>query len=441
MYLLLTLRIVFHKYKRGKDFINPLAVFLIFFAVTFFGLPSIQILTQSFRYTENYTNEAYFYAAIYLNTFITCVIATYVIVVRKKKCKDVKEIFDVNNWKEVGKVSKITIFCLIVLPCILVIPYFYKYINDLGYSTYLANRIILLSGKGYFTTILMGLIPYFVYGVVELYHKTKKYNKRPPKVHIIFLLLVAIIPGIVLGSRTNILLPFGFVMLSYVHLKNKGAFPKRRELFNLAISIGILLIVALWLQDYRQTLMGAIKTEKSPFIITLAGGFGTAENLFWWFDNAREKLFYGSTLLPIFVGYIPRSLWPNKPFGGGPALVNTIRPGAYNQGASNISSYTTGFPFEFMMNFGFIGSIIGGIIFGIVLAFVFLYKDKIRNAIQYVIWIITLYCVISYLHGEVFGVTGKFIALVLPLILADKMGELTGREEQLIWKMKRIKRS
>lgn len=429
IYTLLSMTLTIGSSNFRKDFLNPLYVFLLYFSITFFGLPIFQIKDNSFRYSMGYSDNAYLWALLYLNVFVILVLVTFLVLIHKIYVRKTNEIFDVQNWQDTNKLSRVFLRIVVLIPSMLVISYFYKFIVDLGYNDYLSNRIILLSGKGYYTIILMSLIPFLLFEIVNSYYIRNKHAKRTSKVFFWCLILLATTPGIVLGSRTNLLLPFLLINLSFTHLKNRGSLITVNKIFSFTIPIIILLYIGFWLEGYRQSIMAGIEITSSGLILQIAGGFGTAENIFWWFDNADGEVLYGTSLLAVLVGLIPRSLWPDKPFGGGPAFTNTMYPGKYDQAQTNISSLTTGFPFEFLMNFGFVGAVISGMIFGTMLAIIYFYRTKIRNSMQYVIWIMLMYCTISYLHGEVFGVTSKLIGLVLPLLISEIIGKLLKKRE------------
>jgi len=69
--------------------------------------------------------------------------------------------------------------------------------------------------------------------------------------------------------------------------------------------------------------------------------FGNFEHLVWLIDNKNQwDALYGKTYIAGFLNIIPRNIWPEKWFGGGPHLKNFIHPGSYDLGGSNITSYT-----------------------------------------------------------------------------------------------------
>lgn len=427
-FLIVYFTIFFGSKNMGKDFTNPLSIFILYFPLTYFGLPVVQMITDGFRYKHSYSEFAHFVAAVYSLIFILFVFLSYTIATNKMDKRKVYDIFNVKEWYQVEKNTKNILRITILIPCLLVIIYFYKYILSFGYEQYLANRIILLSGKGYLTSLLLWLIPYFIYELVNIYAEKQKYHKRINKRFILILLTIAITPGIILGSRTNLLLPFLFIILSITVLKYKGLLIDSWKIIKVLFPVLLVIITGLWLEGYRQSLMVGESVESAKIIKQISGGFGTAENLYWWLDFSQGKLFYGTTLIAIIVGFIPRAIWIEKPYGGGPALVNTMYPGRYDQGGSNITSYTTGFPFEFMMNFGFAGSIIGGIIFGLILALIYWYRSKIRDVLHFVIWLMLMYCAFTLLHGEIFGVTTKLVGLVFPLLLVQLVKKMFTKE-------------
>lgn len=89
----------------------------------------------------------------------------------------------------------------------------------------------------------------------------------------------------------------------------------------------------------------------------LDGAFGNDEASIWLEEHGYAPA-AGSTYLAGLVSLVPRSLWAEKPTGGGPYLVNTMRPGAYVVGASGQSSITTGALVEAKLNFGLFGVLV-----------------------------------------------------------------------------------
>lgn len=73
---------------------------------------------------------------------------------------------------------------------------------------------------------------------------------------------------------------------------------------------------------------------------------------------------YGSTMLRIFYQFIPRAIWPDKPYDLGLEIGQLA-------GASSLSGTPPGFFGEMYMNFHVFGVLIGGFLLGTVLAFLF----------------------------------------------------------------------
>lgn len=415
------------KFFRIVDFknnmIDPMGVFIIFYSLTYIILPIIQYKFDDFRYGINYSEGTLLYGLIYIIGFALITIGTYILL-GGSSYKNSR--FHILEWDSVSQKIKMVYLLIIVLSNIYVFTYFFKYIVSLGYSNYLVNRIVLLSGKGYLIFILMSIIPFTVFQAVEVFI-SRKTQVRSSKLVLIITFICAFLPSIVLGSRTNFVLPIVLILVSILVLTNKGKKISFRQAVLVFISLCFLLYITLFLQDYRQNLMlsGYEITNKDSVIKKISGGFGTAENIFWWHENNIDIYLMGKTLVSVLVGFIPRSIWVDKPFGGGPEFSNIIRPGSYDQSLSSITSYTTGLPFEFMMNFGFMGAVIGGVFFGFLLSVLSKVSNKINNSIQFTIWICLYYSIFSYLHGEFFGITSKIVIFLTLIFVIDILNKNT----------------
>lgn len=166
----------------------------------------------------------------------------------------------------------------------------------------------------------------------------------------------------VLSSRNNILILFVFnVTCWYLFIYNGSGLNLNNIQVNKIIAIS-LLVGLLFFGAYYLTIVRYSVTDTKYYTqkrenITLSmldGAFGNDEALLWLAEHSYNYRL-GKTYLAGFTNLVPRSIWKDKPLGGGPDLINMIRPGAYIRGAYGNNSLTTGFLTEGRMNFGILG--------------------------------------------------------------------------------------
>lgn len=152
-------------------------------------------------------------------------------------------------------------------------------------------------------------------------------------------------------------------------------------------------------------------------LYAMDGAFGNDEALLWLWEN-EFPLHMGETYLAAGTNIIPRSLWPEKPLGGGPVLINMIFPGAYEIGAKGNNSLTTGFLTEAVMNFGFPGALLVVVAWAAVVHMVMRQLASSTSiywrSIFLIIWV-TLCS--GFIHMEFLGYVVKLGMFILPLVV------------------------
>jgi hypothetical protein len=82
-------------------------------------------------------------------------------------------------------------------------------------------------------------------------------------------------------------------------------------------------------------------------------------------DFGQVGYSYGATFKDMFIGLIPRALWPEKPaVGGGASVVSDFTGSQFAEG----TSVGAGQVLEFYVNFGTVGVIVGFFIYGLLIA-------------------------------------------------------------------------
>lgn len=152
-------------------------------------------------------------------------------------------------------------------------------------------------------------------------------------------------------------------------------------------------------------------------LYAMDGAFGNDEALLWLWEN-EFPLHMGETYLAAGTNIIPRSLWPEKPLGGGPVLINMIIPGAYEIGAKGNNSLTTGFLTEAVMNFGFAGALLVVVAWAAVVHMVMRQLASSTSiywrSIFLIIWV-TLCS--GFIHMEFLGYVVKLGMFIFPLVV------------------------
>jgi hypothetical protein len=154
----------------------------------------------------------------------------------------------------------------------------------------------------------------------------------------------------------------------------------------------------------------------------LYGAFGNDENIIWMANN-EYKQHGGISYFAAVSNFVPRSMWPDKPLGGGPRMKNEIFPGSYVVGASGNSSFTTGLFAEVWLNFG-----PWGILYIIpiwALTGLFFVSGVARNlyTIRALPW---MACAVLWstalIYSEFAGFFGRLVFICTPLFIAGFLG-------------------
>lgn len=173
-----------------------------------------------------------------------------------------------------------------------------------------------------------------------------------------------------------------------------------------------------------------LERREAIVFFALDGAFGNDEARPWMIENDHE-IFWGVTYLAALTNFIPRSIWPGKPLGAGPRLINMVRPGSYVIGQTGNNSLTTGLVVEARMNFG-----VPGVFLAIfLLAYISnrLTRSAIRSqsVLQKVVLIITVVSMNSMLlYSEFLGFFFRFLILTAPLLIVAYTQRLTFKSGQ-----------
>jgi oligosaccharide repeat unit polymerase len=408
----------------GTNIIEPGFVAGLIFTYTYFFHPALMIITNDYYYELDYSPEA---MTLGLVTFILFGIAFTLsyrtskgaIAYRTGGGLDVTRLQPMPGW------FFVLAFCILIIPAMLSLQFLLNQIDRLGFNAFIADRTMVVSGAGYFMAPLtwFSIFLYLVAIEIPLIQK----STRKVRVLFAFLFMVsmimAILVGLLSGSRTRALLPALIAFLLFFLVRSKGKY-SRRSILGIVSLILLLSFLGVILGDIRQQLqigteLLEVESSEVNYLEGLSAYWGVSEHTYWWYENPEKtKLLYGKTLLAAVVGWVPRSIWREKPLGGGPELMNMKSPGIYNLTfGSNLSSVTTGLILEGLMNFHLLGTIFLGLMYGVALGWLSRFALAVNHALGMTIWFVILLNFSTYMTEEFFGATTELIISLVPLVL------------------------
>lgn len=414
---------------RGSYLPSIISLFCVAYAFMYFFFPALQIAGNSFKYERGYSNDTFIGALILFVVFGSAVVIAYIAFV-KTGPRFHKHIDDVRSWKLMSSKTLVAAIIIMVVPSGISVLYMIRMIGVYGVGHYIADRIILSSGSGYMIAPMHWITLFSSILAVDLLHNKFYRGKVSSRTVIIYLvlLLMSCATGILQGSRSQTLLPVVTLFALYFFF-----FSLRRG-FTFRIKHATLIILAVVGVFAVGNILGYLRTaitgcanmsavlnkdyslSKSDDILNGLTKFGTAENVFWLIEHRGWDLQYGKTFLSVAVGFVPRSLWPEKPVGGGPVLKNMIYPGSYNLNSSTaISSTTTGLPAEAIMNFGVLGIPIVALLYGFMLSRISMFVYRIKSSTHFIAFAYLAFVSIGYLWGEFFGTTSWLFIYLFPI--------------------------
>lgn len=266
-------------------------------------------------------------------------------------------------------------------------------INNVG-EVY-ANTIGL---NGYLNAIANLMIISLVL-IVNKINFCKNQNKSNSKNYflLIFLSVLGMGSYILFSSRSPALELLMYVIFAFHYLVKKI---KIRDFFKpklLAILILAFLIIVI-LPEFRDASKGYSHTDSSGFLNKIFDEFsnvGRDTFVYEYFNS--NNYWFGRNFLNIFVGWIPSSIFVNKPpVDDGMYLSNLIL--GYNVSpnqSANSLNFQSSIPFStpgcLYANFGLIGIIIGGIFMGIVYKKIYSRIVNNNNAFNVVFYVLIVY--------------------------------------------------
>jgi len=400
---------------------EPISILLIFFSLIYLFVPLFKIIFGIYEYQTSYTLRSHILTNILLLVYVFSASFGYFLF-RRILIKQSKTTFI-----SLSKTEKRSNFLLILIPAIVGAILLLIYALQFKFDYYMGNRVILLQGKG-----ILPLLIYFFYIYFSVYFTNKLIEKRNSFTFkkllclpfITSILLISVMSFFLAGSRFSIFILI--ILPLYIFLLTRDKI-KKKHLLKIALFLFLLLISI--------TFFGFIRTNLKPlyegtfsfdpkdtgYLISdeIFSNFRHYENLLWLVENKdRWHILYGKTFTAGFANFIPRKLYPEKPYGGGPALKNFIYPKTYDQDNQFLSGLTTGLPTEAFMNFSYLGLLAIGFLHGIILLFIKKLFFKIKmSSVDLTLYAYLMLSTYFLLFLEFLGGLTRMIVVVLPLFL------------------------
>jgi oligosaccharide repeat unit polymerase len=296
-------------------------------------------------------------------------------------------------------------------------------VHSMGYSINAMPQIRnLIFHDGGLLLILIQFLPV----ALLLYLGDKFARKEHIKISIFFALLISSIISLSLGSRSILIYGFILPLLTMYHLLYKKI--QIKKIFFIGV-ISILLIVVLY-----RTLARDIHFQDNINVSTqevLLNNFTSLPQFIWGgfevssldgtIDVIRKThdFIMGESVMNALVSFVPRSIWVNKPLGGGNTIyTSTYYPSFYSSMNAEYSISGVG---DLYLNFSYFG-IFFFIVFGFFYGLLYYYMKQMLTSYNQMVTLATLiyslliYRFFSFLRGDLFNFIGQGIASLIPLL-------------------------
>lgn len=297
-------------------------------------------------------------------------------------------------------------------------------------DNYLADRINAGLGQG-----LARSMPNFltssalIFGYVYLSMASELRRSRLVAGLLSFLSLIMVLYYYnAINSRNSIFV--SLILLGSLYLFLRPAVNLLSAKFLRKAFVGLMLAIGAWAAFSAMTYNRYTYAESSYTLdrldeletSMLYGAFGNDENIVWMANNDYKR-HGGISYFAAASNFVPRSMWPEKPLGGGPRMKNEIFPGSYVIGASGNSSFTTGLFAEVWLNFGPWGLLYIMPIWALI--GLFLVSAVARNVytIRALPWIAcTILWSTAIMYSEFAGFIARLVFICTPLFAVGFLG-------------------
>lgn len=422
--------------KPLRHLLNPGVLFCLIFGFVYFLMPMASVVTSQYRFDQGYALEIHLKAFSFNILFGLFVIVAYeVFGGTRRYC-----LWQMASPRVVEPTARAVCVFLVPLAVLTTIgmSQLFNAIQAYGVTGFIGDRTALLQGQGYYQLLSMaGLV--MVGAASAAYWASRGSRRKALLGALVVSLLLTWLPAMLVASRTRLLMPLLLIYLTWLFVARHGALRLSRVVSGVG-GISLILVLALTLGHVREIVMLGAEIEggiidRDIVVERLTSGsiesLGNNENLLWLMSNpGSTDTLYGTTFAAAATGFIPRTLWPDKPLGGGPALRNFIVPGSYDLSTGvNLTSFTTGLPVEAYMNFGFWGVALG-LLYGLALSFLAGLLLRVKTVYGVGLWVLFLHIGLVLTMAEFFGAVSymySYIVVWAAAVLFSRIVKLSGR--------------
>ena len=354
---------------RGRLYLlyaQPIYVFLLGMAFVYGIMPVLKELSGVQTYPFQYALAAKLTTLVYLIIFTGAAVLAYTLLGG----------FSARNFpalRPLTRRERRRILLLIGVPAILALAFLvYRFVGE-DLALYMKDRIAARRGLGPIVVLSFCAILYVAISLLDyLLQRRSGCRGGTARLWLILTITAAIcLLTLLLGNRNFVFNLIGILliaMLGIFRIKVRGLFVIAPLLLTVALVFSGWAKIRMNLDDPSAS--GSMNGRVSDLLVYgLNGGFGNVENLYFLVDREHAwQPLYGKTVLAALVNPVPRAIWQDKPYGGGPELRNMIAPGSYSLDGRFLTSYTTGLPAEGLMNFRSWGPLLFGLVLGAILA-------------------------------------------------------------------------
>ena len=424
--------------------VRPIVPFALFFSLIHFVTPAVKFLNDVYRYQAGYSESVrIFSTSLSLSLLLFAALLSSS---RQFSCNP--RILPATSQSQ-RKASRYTILGIItyIIGVVFAIQDAYIITNQIGYVRFLFDTHA-SDGMRSSLRIFSNLM---ILGAALILSTTLSRKKKSRANYITMAIVVTpiIVYATFLNSRntffisvlTIIVVYFGFSFDFRDYQKNGRRIKlKRSSIFKIPFLSFVLLFFYfgfISMSNQRYSISDsdyAAERRERLLVYSIDGAFGNDENLLWLLANNDHELLYGSTYIAGFLVVIPRRIWPEKPNGAGPYLINLIRPGSYIEGAYGNNSLTTGLMTESLINFGFFGMFVSVVIWAFLSSrFIRAFHGSVNVFYKTGFLMCAMLVSTTLLYQEFLGFFGRSFIVVAPLFI---IGFLVGSSKSKVYNNK-----
>jgi hypothetical protein len=405
-----------------KILLTPGSVFCFWYGLTYFLIPGIAGVAGNFLWVQEYRPETFWEAYLGFTAFGLCAAGAWWRFSDRLGVGQIREEFRTRTDLPLTSVREILLvlspFLVLALGASLNLAM--NVMRSGGLAGYLATRLITVQDEG---PLQMPLQWWMIVPIPLIYNwhtTTSGREKRTSLALALSALGVAVMVGVLQGSRTRTLLPVLLFLLAWGIMAGRKGLSQALKT-GMATTVAVMALLGIGLGVSRELAVSGRWDDALRLATTkyTTEAYGEFENALWLIENRPQIDLKGGETFGAALGVVvPRAIWPEKPLGSGPLMRNLVQPYAYERGsASNLSPVTTGLPPEAYMNYGWMGFIAVGLAYGCFLGFCGWLSRFALHPFALGLYLTVTYRGVEFLSMEAAGGLANLIFVSLPFLV------------------------